>query len=150
MNRRGFLAACAAAMMATAVATKLGDTVTRLSDRLVHILHGDGKHDDTAALQALLDGDAVWDARTGREKVVVDGFLDLSGGTFAVYDTRRVRGSVLWTNDARFEGHTPERVGTVPGADGSLPLDHLPQVRRVLWDLPAIPPGAWQGWSSVA
>lgn len=59
LTRRGFLGLCAAAGLAAAAATtRLADVVKDLVPQWL-ILYGDGEHDDTEALQALIDGKEV-------------------------------------------------------------------------------------------
>jgi hypothetical protein len=60
MNRRGFFKALAAATAIAVVSTtRLGQAVIDVARSGYHVLVGDGVTDDTAALQALLDGEPV-------------------------------------------------------------------------------------------
>lgn len=60
MNRRNFLTALmASGVVAFAASTGLAWHVLETVKQRMHILYGDGAHDDTAALQALFDGETV-------------------------------------------------------------------------------------------
>jgi hypothetical protein len=63
MNRRGFFKALAAATAIAVVSTtRLGQAVIDVARSGYHVLVGDGVTDDTAALQALIDGREVFNA----------------------------------------------------------------------------------------
>lgn len=85
MNRRGFLALIASAGIAAAAAsTGLGRLMPQPT-RPVPILYGDGFHDDTASLKAMLRGEPVeYDGRVttspaGRSIFVPPGTYQLYG-----------------------------------------------------------------------
>lgn len=93
MNRRQFLrnASLAAAGVVAAdqleLIERLGWTRRLFPGWSRPVLHGDGIHDDTAALQALFDGKEVWD-RQARRVIGED-------GRFALYSTtHRIAGTV--------------------------------------------------------
>lgn len=89
INRRGLFSLLAAAAGAAAgVMMPPRDIIDRLS---MPVLHGDGLHDDTPALQRLLDGGRVWSAR-GCQIVgctVENGLVD--GGNYLVTRTLYIR-----------------------------------------------------------
>ena len=67
MNRRGFFKALAAATAIAVVSTtRIGQAVIDVARSGYHVLVGDGVTDDTAALQALLDGREVFSASGAR------------------------------------------------------------------------------------
>lgn len=91
MNRRLFLRH-AALLTASVVAADQMDIVERLgwTRRLfagwrgIPTLYGDGIHDDTDGMRALLMGGDVWDARTRRR---LTGMAEVEGGRYRVTDT---------------------------------------------------------------
>lgn len=94
MNRRGFFGLIAsAALVAAASTTGLGRTLGRLAPP-IPILYGDGLHDDTSALNAMLSGQDVYHEATasilaGEDHVVVP------RGMYALYDTLVIDRPVL-------------------------------------------------------
>lgn len=99
MDRRLFLRN-AALLAAGVIAADQVEIVERLAHQRrlfpawpwMRTLHGDGIHDDTAALQRLFDGGTVWYARERR--FLSNGFC-VGGGQFRLTDTvevNRVRG----------------------------------------------------------
>lgn len=97
MNRREWLRR-AAVITAGVVAADQLELIEKLTHRrrlfaawpAMPTLHGDGVRDDTRALQTLLDGGRVYDART-RTVRSGSGFLNLHGGAYAISDTIHLR-----------------------------------------------------------
>lgn len=88
MNRRGFLGAILAAAAAPMV-VRAGVLMPVKTLDVPLVLWGDGIHDDSAALQALLDGKKVRDV-SGAVRLVGDG-LYVGGARFFLGSTVFVR-----------------------------------------------------------
>lgn len=56
----------------------------------VPILYGDGVHDDSPGLQALINGEPV-DKRDNASRMLPDGTLYISAGTYLIGETVRLR-----------------------------------------------------------
>lgn len=93
MNRRAFLRTGGLATMGLVVGADALEAMARLTHRRTLFagwsptLHGDGVHDDTAALRALFNGRPYHDATKGRLHVRHDGAFVLTGGTYRITDT---------------------------------------------------------------
>lgn len=90
LTRRSFLGGAVAVATVAAVAPVF--PVSPLP-----ILYGDGKHDDTLALQALLDKQPVIDG-TSSEVIVVGehGHVFIQGGVYLVSDTLHIRAENIY------------------------------------------------------
>jgi urease gamma subunit len=86
MNRRGFFKALAAATAIAVVSTtRLGQAVIDVARSGYHVLVGDGVTDDTAALQALIEGEEVFSASGVR---LSGGYIPLApSGKYLLTDT---------------------------------------------------------------
>ena len=104
MNRRGFFKALAAATAIAVVSTtRLGQAVIDVARSGYHVLVGDGVTDDTAALQARLDGEPVI-SPTG-EQLSGTGTVYLpSGYTYRLSETLTVSGPIV-LRGLRINGH---------------------------------------------
>ncbi len=89
-TRRGFLGALLAASAAPAIVKAESLMKIWVPPRLT--LWGDGLHDDTAALQALLDGNPVRAMFNGVAEVTPGGVVVLSRGVFKTSAPLVVRG----------------------------------------------------------
>ena len=102
MNRRGFLGAMLAAAASPAI-VRASSLMPIYTPPLV--LWGDGIHDDTAALQALMDGKKVKRLFPGvAEAVGVSGGLLLSGGVFLVSNTITLPARSIYMQNSIFKG----------------------------------------------
>jgi hypothetical protein len=91
MERRSFLASLAAALGALALPplARVAEAPVIEKSSRVPTLWGDGVHDDTVALQALLDGERIW--FDGRLIDVTDDWV-ISGHRFRLNDAVFING----------------------------------------------------------
>lgn len=95
LSRRSFLGGALALVAATALP----------ADAFAQgpLIVGDGVHDDTAGLQALLDGQPFRVAGSGYPmQLLNDGRAVISGGNFAISDTLCFRGTNVLISDSMF------------------------------------------------
>jgi len=86
VKRRGFLASLGLLLAAPAV-VRAESLMKLVTPRL--ILWGDGVHDDTAALQALMDGKSVVSSHNA---IRVDKFVSVQGGLYRLTAPIHIRG----------------------------------------------------------
>lgn len=90
VSRRSLFRFGAAALLTAAVSP--------VSNLVAPVLWGDGIHDDTAALQALMDGKPV--SVSGSTIIAREGVLD--GGSYLLTNTLRISGENILISNARF------------------------------------------------
>lgn len=86
LNRRSFLGGA----LALAAATKLPSAAFASAP----VIYGDGVHDDTAGLQAALDGKPFRVVGRGAYVVQKEGHIYIGQGSFRLSDTLRLRGPI--------------------------------------------------------
>lgn len=85
-------------------------------------LWGDGQHDDTAALQALIDGRRVYSELERREVQMPDGRIHLHGGTYRISEAINITRDGTQISNASIIQVSQEPVFRIPSPRANIAI----------------------------